>query len=112
MTIDRKARERATNAHFMTLLKGAISEAGLTYTQVDAIIDVAEGSTGRWMRNVQIMRAPAFVAICAAVGADPVDLMRRAVTRINRDGLLDDVSRLPRDVEVEQEAQHVARINV
>lgn len=104
MTNDRKARDKATNAHFMAVLKGAIGEADKTYSEVDALIGVAEGTTGRWIRNVQVMRAPTFVAICLAVGADPEELMARAMKRIKAAGLLDDVAVLP-GVDAEQSSK-------
>lgn len=105
MTTDRKAREKATNAHFMAVLKGAIKEAGLNYSQVDELIGAADGSTGRWLRNVQVMRAPTFVAICVAIGADAEELMGRAMKRIKAAGLLDDVAILPLDADVEDALQ-------
>lgn len=105
MTVDRKARDRATNAHFMAVLKGAIKEAGLTYAEVDERLGLSEGMTSRWIRNAQIMRAPMFVSIAATVGADPEELMTRAMRKIKADGLLADVEVLPSDVEVEQAGQ-------
>ncbi|WP_062077771.1 hypothetical protein [Demequina globuliformis] len=101
MTNDRKAREKAENEHFMKVLDDAIYQARLKYTDVDALIGASEGTTGRWIRNVQVMRAPTFVKIAVAIGSDPSKLMAEAVARMEAAGLLDNVETLP-TVEAEQ----------
>lgn len=104
MTNDRKAIDKAINKHFMAVLAGAIKEAGFTHSQVDEKLGVAASSTNRWLRNAQVMRAPTFIAIAIAIGADPEELTARAMRRVEAAGLLDGVEVLP-NVEPEQAGQ-------
>lgn len=101
VTEDRKGREKAENAYFMKALDDAIYDARLKYTDVDALIGAAEGTTGRWIRNVQVMRSPTFVKIALAIGADPQKLIGDAIKGMGAAGLLDGVEVIP-SVEAEQ----------